>query len=106
MMTLRSRYIRDPDSTFSAVWDMVSVVFLLYVCLSLLLRWRGELQGMELQGVILFLQKLPTQGWDEGDLEVLLSTAFMWQSVFDETIKGGARAQTPGAPYQPPPPAG
>ena len=78
--------------------------FLLYVCLSLLLRWRGELRGMELQGVILFLQKLPTQAWDEGDLEVLLSTAFMWQSVFDETIKGGARAQTPGAPY--PPPAG
>jgi len=73
--------------------------FLLYVCLSLLLRWRGELRGMELQDAILFLQKLPTQVWDEGDLEVLLSTAFMWQSVFDETIKGGARSQAPGAPY-------
>jgi|EP01047_Picozoa_sp_COSAG01_P015154 hypothetical protein len=37
-MTLRSRYIRDPDSTFSAVWDMVSVVFLLYVCLTVPVR--------------------------------------------------------------------
>lgn len=30
------------------------------------------------QGIIMFLQSLPTQGWSDKDAEMLLSEAFMW----------------------------
>ena len=37
------RWIRDPDSSFSAIWDLTSVVLLLYVSVTVPLRagfWR------------------------------------------------------------------
>jgi TBC1 domain family member 2 len=30
----------------------------------------------------MFLQSLPTKGWTEKDIELLLSEAFIWQSLF------------------------
>ena len=32
--------------------------------------------------VMMFLQSLPTKGWTEKDIELLLSEAFIWQSLF------------------------
>jgi len=39
---------------------------------------------MDFQGIMMFLQALPTQDWTEKDIELLLSEAFMWQSLFAE----------------------
>ena len=33
----------------------------------------------------MFLQKLPTENWTEKDMELLLSEAFMWKSLFHES---------------------
>lgn len=30
----------------------------------------------------MFLQALPTRGWTEKDIELLLSEAYIWQSLF------------------------
>lgn len=38
----------------------------------------------------MFLQSLPTRDWDVGDVELLLSEAFIWQSLFS-----GTRAHVP-----------
>lgn len=32
--------------------------------------------------IMMFLQALPTRGWTEKDIELLLSEAFIWQSLF------------------------
>ena len=32
--------------------------------------------------MMMFLQSLPTSTWDEKDIELLLSEAFMWKSLF------------------------
>ncbi|KAG0337514.1 GTPase-activating protein [Podila horticola] len=56
--------------------------FHLYVCAAFLTKWSAELQRMEFQEIMLFLQDVPTDDWQEKDIELLLSEAFMWKSLF------------------------
>jgi hypothetical protein len=37
------------------------------------------------QEVMMFLQALPTKDWTEKDIELLLSEAFIWQSLFQDS---------------------
>ena len=37
-----------------------------------------------LQEMMLFLQKPPTQAWDEKEIELILSQAYMWTASFGE----------------------
>lgn len=46
---------------------------------------------MDFQEVMMFLQALPTREWTEKDIELLLSEAFIWQSLF-----GGSSAHLKG----------
>ena len=56
--------------------------FLVYVLSSFLLSWAPELVKMELEGLIMFLQRTPTEAWTEGDIETVLSRAYMWRLSF------------------------
>ncbi|EMD37568.1 hypothetical protein CERSUDRAFT_154278 [Gelatoporia subvermispora B] len=56
--------------------------FHLYVCSAFLVRWSKKLQGMDFQGIIMFLQSLPTQGWTDHEIEMLLSEAFVHYSTW------------------------
>jgi len=56
--------------------------FLVYVLSSFLLSWAPQLREMEFQDLIMFLQRMPTQGWNEGDVELVLSRAYMWRASF------------------------
>ncbi|KAI4195188.1 MAG: hypothetical protein LQ350_007362 [Teloschistes chrysophthalmus] len=56
--------------------------FHLYVCAAFLVKWSDRLVRMEFQEVMMFLQALPTREWTEKDIELLLSEAFIWQSLF------------------------
>ncbi|KAF9189216.1 GTPase-activating protein [Haplosporangium sp. Z 11] len=56
--------------------------FHLYVCAAFLTKWSAELKRMEFQEIMLFLQDVPTDDWQEKDIELLLSEAFMWKSLF------------------------
>lgn len=37
---------------------------------------------MDFQEIMMFLQALPTRDWGEKEIEMLLSEAFIWQSLF------------------------
>lgn len=37
---------------------------------------------MDFQDIMIFLQTLPTKTWTEKDVELLLSEAYIWQSLF------------------------
>jgi hypothetical protein len=54
----------------------------LYVCVAFLVKWSDKLLKMDFQEVMMFLQALPTRDWTEKDIELLLSEAFIWQSLF------------------------
>ncbi|KND04110.1 uncharacterized protein SPPG_01549 [Spizellomyces punctatus DAOM BR117] len=56
--------------------------FHLYVCAAFLVKFSDAIKKMEFQEMIMFLQSLPTQKWDEKDIELLLSEAYMWKSLF------------------------
>ncbi|KAG0164362.1 GTPase-activating protein [Apophysomyces sp. BC1015] len=56
--------------------------FHVYVCAAFLVKWSDQLQKLDFQDVMMFLQQLPTQGWEEKDVELLLSEAYMWKTLF------------------------
>jgi len=66
--------------------------FHLYVCAAFLVKWSDQLMKMNFQEILMFLQALPTKEWTEKDMELLLSEAYIWQSLFR-----GSRAHLRGA---------
>ncbi|KAG8532554.1 uncharacterized protein KY384_002431 [Bacidia gigantensis] len=56
--------------------------FHLYVCAAFLVKWSDQLVKLEFQDIMMFLQSLPTTEWTEKDIELLLSEAYIWQSLF------------------------
>ena len=46
------------------------------------MKWSEKLQHMDFQEIMMFLQSLPTKHWTEKDIELLLSEAFIWKSLF------------------------
>jgi len=56
--------------------------FHLYVCAAFLVKWSDQLIKMDFQEIMMFLQALPTRDWTEKDIELLLSEAFIWHSLF------------------------
>ncbi|KAL2844316.1 RabGAP/TBC [Aspergillus pseudoustus] len=59
--------------------------FHLYVCAAFLVKWTDQLVKMDFQEIMMFLQALPTRDWTEKDIELLLSEAFIWQSLFQDS---------------------
>ncbi|KAG5920018.1 hypothetical protein E4U42_006335 [Claviceps africana] len=70
--------------------------FHLYVCAALLVKWSDKLTKMDFQEIMMFLQSLPTKSWTEKDMELLLSEAFIWQSLYK-----GSAAHLKGGPSRP-----
>ena len=52
------------------------------MCAAFLVKWSDKLVKMDFQEIMMFLQSLPTRGWTEKDIELLLSEAYIWQSLF------------------------
>ncbi|KAL1917865.1 uncharacterized protein VTP21DRAFT_3699 [Calcarisporiella thermophila] len=73
--------IRLWDAYFSEGADGFAT-FHLYVCAAFLVKWSEQLRRLDFQGVMMFLQSLPTQHWTEQDVALLLSEAYMWKSLF------------------------
>ncbi|KAH6627040.1 rab-GTPase-TBC domain-containing protein [Chaetomium sp. MPI-SDFR-AT-0129] len=78
--------------------------FHLYVCAAFLVKWSDKLVKMDFQEIMMFLQSLPTRDWTEKDIELLLSEAYIWQSLFKGSsahLRGAeAGGRTPNANFQ------
>jgi len=64
-----------------------------YTCAALMLKFSAELQRMEFQDLVIFLQRLPTTGWSDKEVGVLLSEAFVMKSHFHNSqahLSGGS----------------
>ncbi|CCK72813.1 GTPase-activating protein GYP1 KNAG_0L01940 [Huiozyma naganishii CBS 8797] len=58
--------------------------FHVFVCAAFLIKWSDQLCGMDFQEIITFLQNPPTKDWRESDIEMLLSEAYIWQSLYKD----------------------
>jgi hypothetical protein len=61
--------------------------FVVFVALALLETFSEDLQTMEFQDMIMLLQKPPTANWTAKELEIILSEAFLWSNIFQDTVK-------------------
>ena len=61
-------------------------VYHIYVCAAFLARWSEQIQRMDFQDILLFIQNPPTAGWNLLDLEMLLSEAYVWKTVFEDSL--------------------
>ncbi|KAJ9189008.1 hypothetical protein P3X46_000351 [Hevea brasiliensis] len=59
--------------------------FLVYIYTSFLLTWSDKLQKLDFQELVMFLQHLPTHNWTHQELEMVLSRAYMWHSMFNSS---------------------
>jgi len=82
MRELSTKKIIRMWDTYLAEGTAAFSEFHLYVCLALLVRYSEQLRAMDFQAIIIFLQALPTDQLTEKDLEMMLSQAFMWHSLF------------------------
>jgi hypothetical protein len=58
--------------------------FHIYVCCAFLRRFSSYLMEMEFQDIIMFLQDpSKTADWTEDDIEMMLSEAYVWQSLYE-----------------------
>jgi hypothetical protein len=58
--------------------------FHVYVCAAFLLKWRRELQLLDFQDLLVFLQSPPTSAWNNQDVELLVSEAFVLKNLFQQ----------------------
>lgn len=56
--------------------------FHIYVCAAFLMRFSADLRKLDFQELVLYLQRLPTEGWSEKEVETLLAQAFIYKSWF------------------------
>lgn len=70
------------------VWDTYLAetdgfaTFHVYVCAALLVSFSDELLEMDFQDLVMFLQNLPTEKWTWKEIDVILSQAYMWRTIF------------------------
>lgn len=74
LIRLWDTYLAELD-TFSS--------FQLFVCAAFLLHWRQDLMvEKDFQGLMLFLQNLPTQTWNDSDINLLVAEAYRLKCTF------------------------
>eukprot|EP01094_Clydonella_sp_ATCC50884_P009453 TRINITY_DN1898_c0_g1_i3.p1 TRINITY_DN1898_c0_g1~~TRINITY_DN1898_c0_g1_i3.p1 ORF type:complete len:451 (+),score=130.60 TRINITY_DN1898_c0_g1_i3:189-1355(+) len=56
-----------------------------YVCAALLIQWSSQIRQLDFQGIMLFLQRLPTATWAEKEVEMLLSQAFLYKTLYQDS---------------------
>ncbi|XP_051118314.1 GTPase-activating protein GYP1 [Andrographis paniculata] len=59
--------------------------FLVYIFASFLSTWSDKLQKLEFQEMVMFIQHLPTLNWSHVELEMVLSRAYMWHTMFNNS---------------------
>eukprot|EP01098_Paradermamoeba_levis_P013264 TRINITY_DN6013_c0_g1_i1.p1 TRINITY_DN6013_c0_g1~~TRINITY_DN6013_c0_g1_i1.p1 ORF type:complete len:101 (-),score=29.65 TRINITY_DN6013_c0_g1_i1:24-326(-) len=82
-----------PLSLIIRMWDTyLSEVdgfadFHVYVCVAFLTHFSSKLRQMEFQEMMFFLQHPPTMSWDYQQLEMVLSQAYLFQTLYKNSPK-------------------
>lgn len=59
-------------------------VFHVYVCAAFLIHWSDQLRKLEFQDLMKFLQHMPTNNWGNKEVEMILSQAFLYKSLYKD----------------------
>ncbi|XP_068666786.1 uncharacterized protein [Aristolochia californica] len=64
--------------------EFLQFAFRWFNCL-LIREWSDKLQKLDFQEMVMFLQHLPTQNWADQELEMVLSRAYIWHTMFENS---------------------
>ncbi|SOV18233.1 TBC domain protein, putative [Plasmodium sp. gorilla clade G2] len=78
--------VRLLDTYISDISDIFTD-FHPYICAVFLVHWSKNLQKMDFQQMLLFMQRFPTQNWKIQDIESILSEAFVLKNAFQSSPK-------------------
>ena len=53
-----------------------------YLCCAFLRNWSRELQTLDFQQLMMFLQRIPTTHWGPADVEPILAQSYVMRTVF------------------------
>mmetsp|Transcript_24342 Transcript_24342/g.33655 ORF Transcript_24342/g.33655 Transcript_24342/m.33655 type:complete len:216 (+) Transcript_24342:258-905(+) len=59
--------------------------FHVHLCAALLIHFSDKLQQLDMIGLMEFFQNMPTQEWTPKDIEPLLSQAYIYSTLFDDS---------------------
>jgi len=74
IIRLWDTYLSEGDGGFET--------FHVYVCAAFLCQFSGNLQSMEFDDLFGFMQNIPTSSWGDGEVEIVLSQAFVLSTLF------------------------
>lgn len=77
VMRLWDTYLSEGDGGFED--------FHVYVCASFMVHFSHELQQMSFDELFQFMQNIPTNEWEDREIEVLLSSAFVLSTLFGDS---------------------
>ncbi|KAG7894715.1 hypothetical protein KL905_002427 [Ogataea polymorpha] len=84
MRELRMELIVRMWDTYLSSYPTGFNQFHIYVCCAFLRRFSEQLLEMDFQDMLMFLQDTSkTSDWTEADVEMMLSEAFVWQSLYE-----------------------
>jgi hypothetical protein len=79
VIRLWDTYLSEGDG---AGFAMGFETFHVYVCAAFLCQFSGLLRNMEFDDLFGFMQNVPTSDWGDGEIEILLSQAFVLSTLF------------------------
>ena len=74
-MRLWDTYLSEADGGFED--------FHVYVCAAFLCQFSAEVQSMQFDELFGFMQNMPTGDWGDGEVEIVLSQAYVLSTLFD-----------------------
>ncbi|BFZ57978.1 GTPase-activating protein [Savitreella phatthalungensis] len=80
--------------TYMAEGPLAFSDFHLYVCTALLVKYSKEIQARDFQNIIILLQALPTAAWTDKEIEMLLSEAYLWKSLWSNSPQFTTQARS------------
>ena len=70
--------------TYVAEEQQFSVLHI-YVCVCLILKWSLKLKKMNFSELMVFLQSMPTKDWSEKDIEMVISEAYVFMTLYEDS---------------------
>jgi len=56
-----------------------------YLCAAFLVKWSESIKSQDFQELMMFVQDLPTKDWTDKDIETLLSQAYIWKTLYNDS---------------------
>jgi hypothetical protein len=61
--------------------------FTLYLLVAIMVKFSNQLQNLNFDDIMRFMQKPPTKEWTEKDLETIISEAYVYRSHYSHRFK-------------------